>query len=238
MKKQDDFRRGSLAGKNYDRFEHEVPWYSKTQRLVGERLAENLAHIKQPRILEIGCGTGGTTEQIIRHVPHCKLTALDDSQKMINEARARVRNRNVTWLLGDAMHLLCVHPPRWPNEFDAIVSALTIHNFGPHLRSCLFRGMSWCMRNKGWMINADLYACNDESRHTGDLALHIMGLDIFADDPAYRLKWLTHCLEDERIKFTRHEQRTHMDGGSWNNISFTPITRMVALFAAQYRPLD
>jgi len=231
-----DFGSSKLGGKNYDRFEHEMSWFSLVQKIVAQRLAEKVSLLKRPRILEIGCGTGATTEEILRLIPRCELMAIDSSDEMLCQAKERVKARNVKWLQGDSIQLLGARTQKWSGRFDAIVSALTIHNLPSESRLDLLQEMACCLAKNAWIINADLYACDNESQHTRDFAEHILGLDAFIDDPEYRLKWLTHYLEDERIKFTQKEQLEYVDTDSFENTSFTPITRMVSLFMTQFCP--
>ena len=63
------------------------------QRLVAERLAERLAALPlppQPRILELGCGTGFLTRALGERLPHARWLVTDLSPEMVSWCRARL----------------------------------------------------------------------------------------------------------------------------------------------------
>ena len=234
MNKQTDFKKGPLAGKNYDRFEQAMPWYDEIEELLVSTLATKLKGIKNPQVLELGCGTGLTTEKIMKRVPNCDLVAIDSSRRMITEARKRVRSKNITWILTDAVEYVCT---AMSNHYDAVVSAFMIHNLTPEQRRALLKGICNVVRiGGGWFINADKYARNNEAKHLADLADQLLHFDVFNDDPAYRLKWTVHYLLDEKIRFTEKEQvdlLQEVDILNRVTCRFTFRRRMEALFSAQ-----
>lgn len=63
------------------------------QHEVGERMLERLDYVKlQPqRVLDIGCGTGLTTEKLLRRYPKAEVIALDFSLPMLERTRRRGR---------------------------------------------------------------------------------------------------------------------------------------------------
>ncbi len=234
MNKQTDFKTGPLAGKNYDRFEQAMPWYNEIEELLATTLAAKLRGIKDPQVLELGCGTGLTTEKIMKHVPNCHLVAIDSSRRMIIEARKRVRSKNITWMHTDATEYVC---KAISNNYDAVVSAFMIHNLTPEQRRMLFKGICNVVRIRGgWFINADKYARNNEAKHLADLADQLLHFDVFNDDPAYRLKWTVHYLLDEKIRFTEKDQidlLRNVDVLNHVTCRFTFRRRMEALFSAR-----
>lgn len=72
--------------------------------------------LKNPQILEIGCGTGWLAEQL---VPFGRVTATDLADEVI--ARARARNPNVSYVAGDIMTL-----PLSLASYDLVVTLETI----------------------------------------------------------------------------------------------------------------
>ncbi|WMT88117.1 class I SAM-dependent methyltransferase [Pelagibacterium sp. 26DY04] len=75
------------------------------------------------RLLEFGCGTGGTA---IRHAPHvAHIRAIDFSEKMLEFARARAREagvENVTFELGDITTL-----PMPQERYDMVLGLSILH---------------------------------------------------------------------------------------------------------------
>lgn len=63
------------------------------QHEIGERVLERLDYVKlkPKRILDIGCGTGLTTELLMKRYPKAEVYALDLAQPMLNLTRKRGR---------------------------------------------------------------------------------------------------------------------------------------------------
>jgi malonyl-CoA O-methyltransferase len=72
---------------------------------------ETLANLRCNSILEIGCGTGKNTALLAEIGQH--VTALDFSPAMIEKARAKLSNDNVTFTVADITQ-------RWPCEDQSI----------------------------------------------------------------------------------------------------------------------
>ncbi len=75
-------------------------------------------------VLEVGCGTGFTTEEIVRRTGENKVVAVDLTPEQMMKARAKLTN--VNYFLGDAENL-----PFKDDSFDAAISAGSIE-YWPH----------------------------------------------------------------------------------------------------------
>lgn len=75
-------------------------------------------------VLEVGCGTGFTTEEIVRRTGENKVVAVDLTPEQMMKARAKLTN--VNYFLGDAENL-----PFKDDFFDAAISAGSIE-YWPH----------------------------------------------------------------------------------------------------------
>lgn len=77
-------------------------------------LARHLPPLDKPRVLELGCGTGVVTEQLLRH--GAAVTAVDLSEKMLARARRKLAGYEATIVFGDAEDpLFAAH------SFDAVI---------------------------------------------------------------------------------------------------------------------
>ncbi|TXB67984.1 methyltransferase domain-containing protein [Phaeodactylibacter luteus] len=72
-------------------------------------------------VIDVGSGTGFTTEGIVEHVPPQRVTCLDQSPHQMAHAKAKPALQGCTFLLGDAEHL-----PFPDHSFDRYVSAGSI----------------------------------------------------------------------------------------------------------------
>ncbi|KUJ93596.1 MAG: Chloroplast inner envelope membrane protein [Archaeoglobus fulgidus] len=70
-------------------------------------------------VLEVGCGTGFTTEEIVRRIGEERVVAVDITPEQMMKARAKMGG--VNYFLGDAENL-----PFKDNSFDAAISAGSI----------------------------------------------------------------------------------------------------------------
>ncbi len=76
------------------------------------------------RVIDLGCGTGNSTEQLHRRWPHAELTGLDSSPEMLSQARAN--HPDWKWIESSV--------EQWKPDaaFDLIFSNACLHWIGDH----------------------------------------------------------------------------------------------------------
>ncbi|MDR1010430.1 MAG: class I SAM-dependent methyltransferase [Opitutaceae bacterium] len=116
-------------------------------------VAELVAHTApaQPRILDLGAGTGIVSAQVTARVRPGGLTLQDGSGAMLAQARKRVADftpapRFVVCDFRDA-------PP--PGEFDVVMSALAIHHLEDGDKRALFARVHAALAPGGLFVNAE-----------------------------------------------------------------------------------
>ena len=91
--------------------------------LAGERFIEWIAVKPQSRWLDVGCGNGAFTEQLVQRCAPASVQAFDPSAGQIAYARTRLpASAPVTWAEGDAMRLSAVAD----GSVDVAVMALVL----------------------------------------------------------------------------------------------------------------
>lgn len=102
-------------------------------------------------ILDLGAGTGLLSAVILEAFPNAHLTLVDASPEMLDLARDRfaVTAGRVEFVVADYAHEL---PER---EFDAVVSALSIHHLADADKLALWREIFRVLRPGGVFVNAD-----------------------------------------------------------------------------------
>lgn len=90
-------------------------------RLVGEQFLAWLAPAKGLRWVDIGCGNGCSTEQLLQVAQPASVAALDPSAEQLTAARALLTGQPVTFEQGSAMAL-----PFADSSFDAAQMALVM----------------------------------------------------------------------------------------------------------------
>jgi len=89
-------------------------------------LVEQIALENPQRIIDLGCGTGNSTEQLRRRWPKAELTGLDNSPEML--AQARANHPDWKWIQST------VEDWSPSDRFDLIFSNACLHWIGDHRR--------------------------------------------------------------------------------------------------------
>ena len=103
------------------------------------------------RILDIGAGTGLLAALLAQAFPQARLTLVDISEEMLEQARQRFRaepGRFRFHALDFAEEPLC-------GEYEAAVSALSIHHVSAGAKRLVFQRVYSALREGGVFINAD-----------------------------------------------------------------------------------
>jgi trans-aconitate 2-methyltransferase len=94
------------------------------------------------RVLDAGCGTGKVTAMLLDRLPRGSVVALDGSASMIAQARGRLGEDRVEYLVADLQAPLPVSRP-----VDAILSTATFHWIPDH--DALFANLAAVVRPGG-----------------------------------------------------------------------------------------
>jgi len=91
--------RGWQNAEIYDRFVRERGIY----RWLNERLVERAALEEARRVLDLGCGTGATTQACLARLPpEAEVVGLDASAEMVEVARAQTIDPRASFVVADA----------------------------------------------------------------------------------------------------------------------------------------
>ncbi len=112
-----------------------TPWDARTydrtsapqQAWASEVLARLHGIAADATVLDVGCGTGLVTEQLVALVPHGRVLAIDQSPEMVALARARLGDRAQVWCQ-DVLEL------ELEAHVDAVISTATLHWVPDHDR--------------------------------------------------------------------------------------------------------
>ena len=126
---------------------HVIPCLDDLYHIVADLAAAN---IQNPRILDLGAGTGLLTSYIYKRYPHGHFTLLDLSEKMLKIAKDRFKNApNFNYVVADYMK----HD--FEEFFDLIVSSLSIHHLKHQDKEILYRKIYTLLNPEGIFLNAD-----------------------------------------------------------------------------------
>ena len=103
------------------------------------------------RVLDLGAGTGILSAFIAEAFPRARITAADFSENMLGQARRRFASQPERVELV----LLDYAKDELPRDFDAVVSAMSIHHLAEPEKRTLYGKIYDSLREGGIFINAD-----------------------------------------------------------------------------------
>ena len=146
MKVRDKFNQ---YASNYDDSRKQlIPCFSDFYGTITKIIPfRSLANIS---VCDLGAGTGLLTEIIIQAFPNSQITAIDISNEMISIAKNRLSKfSTITYQVAD-------YSQDFPsNNFDLIVSSLSIHHLADEYKIKLFQQIKNSLNSNGIFINAD-----------------------------------------------------------------------------------
>lgn len=92
----------STVIEHFSKYASEYDSQSVLQDLVAESLFDTLPSCSPKRILDVGCGTGKTTQALLKRFPQAEIIGLDLSPAMIAVAQKQHSHPQITYCLGDA----------------------------------------------------------------------------------------------------------------------------------------
>jgi len=180
---------------SYDFLRIAIPSYDKFQEQISKLIKNNRANSKTIRILDLGCGTGLTSKVILEKNKNIFITALDLEKNMINQAKKRIKSKNVQFVCKNAFNFL---PTLKTESFDFVVSALTIHNFTRKNRNKLLKQIFRILKQGGCLINADKYSLDNSKEQDKALNYHFGVFNFFKKHkrPDLKENWIKHYKKD------------------------------------------
>jgi tRNA (cmo5U34)-methyltransferase len=156
-----------LSNKVKDHFENEahefdsiilklIPHYPSMVRALAAVLPfEKSAPL---RIIDLGCGTGTVSAQIMEAFPNAQITCLDLSENMIAMARAKLaRYPLVNYIVSD------FESYDFSGGYDAVVSSLALHHIADdEAKKRIYRRICDSLNPRGVFYNADVVLASNE----------------------------------------------------------------------------
>lgn len=124
----------------------EIADYPALQR----ELVAATADVPARAVLDLGCGTGQTSQRVLQAHPHASLVGIDASIDMLSAATAELDASRVSLLQQRLQQPL----PQGP--FDLVVSALAVHHLHGAEKADLFTRVAGVLSDGGRFVLADL----------------------------------------------------------------------------------
>ncbi|WP_455645686.1 class I SAM-dependent methyltransferase [Methanosphaera sp.] len=103
-----------------------------------------------PKILDLGAGTGILTELLSKQHPESEITLIDMSHEMLEKARKKFENKSLFNYI-EANYLTY----NFPEQYDIIISSLSIHHLTDDEKQDLYEKIYNHLLDGGIFINAD-----------------------------------------------------------------------------------
>ena len=137
-------------------------------RLVGETFLDWLDVPNGLRWLDVGCGNGAFTEELIARCAPDTVTAIDPSDDQLAYARTRLGAKTANFQVGDAQKL-----PLPDGSFDVAIMALVI-SFRPGPRK---GGRRNGARGAAWRVGRDIHVGHSRRWSANRPYLRIIGIN-------------------------------------------------------------
>lgn len=172
-----------------DEIRADVPSYDRLQQELVDASGSGAQSI-----LELGTGTGATSELLLERHPEARLVGIDVSPQMLEASRARLPLDRVELRVGRLEESLPAGP------FDLVASALAIHHLDAGQKTRLFERVREVLAPRGRFVLADVVVPDDPA----DTRIPLTpGFDMPSRLPD-QLRWLAEAGFEPRVTW-QHE---------------------------------
>ena len=158
-----------------------------------------------PRVLDLGSGSGLFTAILLTKFPNAQVTLVDLSDKMLDVAKERFSaHKDFTYIVADFAHLPI------EGRFDFIISGIAIHHIPGPEKARLYKRCFELLKDGGVFINSD--QIKGPSKELDDLNMRLWRASIERSGlakeeiaKAYeRMKFDVPSTVDEQLKWLRN----------------------------------
>lgn len=110
------------------------------------------------KILDLGCGNGALTKEILSVSDNVKVTLADGSYEMLENARENLKSHDFNYVHGTFQELLedeSADDDLLSSDFDFIISSLAIHHLYIEEKKDLFKYIYNHLNPKGYFLNIE-----------------------------------------------------------------------------------
>jgi ubiquinone/menaquinone biosynthesis C-methylase UbiE len=211
----------SLASE-YDLFKLAVPHYDELQLVLARQIKKNYGN-KNLKLIEIGSGTGVTTKNVLKNVNKVEIVSIDNNLEMLRQIDTSLEaDERVRFRFKDALMFL---KKIEENSVDGVFSAYTLHNFDKEYRKDVLKEIYRVLKPKGFFINADKYALEEDNQQKVELEWQLNMFRKFKKIDKEELceKWTAHYLKDEEENLIMRENES-ID--LMKNIGFNKVNKI------------
>lgn len=130
-----------------------IPCYNEMLTALINAIPDNK---KNPKILDLGCGTGNITQKVLTRFPDAKVTCLDLSENMIEIAKDKLSDyEKIEYIVGDFTQM------QIETKYDVILSSLALHHIpNDEEKESMYKDIYEALEKDGVFLNADVIKAN------------------------------------------------------------------------------
>jgi len=190
-------------GEEYEMLKRICPAAADMSRRVGEFVAgwNPKVPTESLNLLELGCGTGVTTLNLLHARSDTIITSVDNEPTMLSQARRNLADAlergRLKLIENDALSYLSDMPPA---SMDIVATAYTLHNFLDGYRGRVLEEIFRVLKPGGVFVNGDRYALDDSLAHLQSIQAEVRQyFRTFTDLDRVDLleQWIVHLFSDE-----------------------------------------
>ena len=161
-----DFEKSHWAQKDFsNQYLEESDVYIVERRRLFEILKSFykyfLGNKKNNKVMDLGCGDGIITRELLKVDESISATLVDGSQEMLNKAKEKLSGfKGINYVKASFQELL--HKDAKLSNFDFVVSSLAIHHLSMGEKKSLFEHIYLRLNNGGYFVNIDVVLSQTE----------------------------------------------------------------------------
>lgn len=198
------------------------PQHFKLREKVAEILNSHFKSFKDCKIIDIGCGTGETTECILRQSSNIKIIAIDLDKRMVEKLQSNLHKYVQNGRLFPVCQDIFTYIKKLDStSLDGVTSSWAIHNFTRAKRKELLKQVYRVLKPNGIFVNMDKYVSDDAKieKMSFDKAVENLKSSLNKEVAASAIK---HEEEDRHPKIIMKEKESaaEMEKIGFRNINF------------------
>jgi len=232
--REDLFGEDNKIAEEYDLLKMAIPHHDEFQEQVAIELEKFFGSKQDPAILEIGSGTGITTQEIVKALPKAKIVALDLESGMQEQAKVKNISQSIEYVTEDVYGYL---KSLEDGSFDALVTGYTLHNFENDFREKVVTEIFRVLKPGGLFLNADKYALSDENEYRNVYDEQIKMYDVFdtVNKSDLKKEWIEHYAVDDKtnIRLIDEDFKTLLEEKGFEEVKLTWRVLLEAVIIAK-----
>lgn len=187
-----------------------APHHDYLQMCVARTIKSSFSDIPTD-LIELGTGTGATTEYVLREIPVVKIKGVDSSKKRLGRANSRLSDHldRVDLINQDFREFAKGIPEQ---SLDCVFSAFTLHNLPLEQRREILNLVASRLKSGGIFIDADKHGYEDlkVNQILFEQQLSLIHNN-FADNPELGDLWAQHYQEDLEMDEPRESYKRYLE---------------------------